>query len=646
MTRYDMIERIGNTYMTSNIEGGEYSYVLEAGSKAKLEQLIGHSVNHFKLDIRFEDDEYVVLVETKQNFVDADEKQLAEYLEEERALHTGKKVICILANTNNDKIKVWKSFVDDEHILEEETVLDTMEHYKSLFDLNKSNDREKVLRNTYALNELLHKKDIAEQLRSQFVGTILLHIKDLVKKIGATKIDEELKTTINNSFALKSEKEIRAGIENTLSELLDGSDNKQKKIELLQRNVLTDQKVRALKKADWIEIIDYILMNIFKFIDTDSSEGQDILNLFFIAFNKYTGKADKNQAFTPDHITEFMCRITEVDRTKRVLDGTCGSASFLVQAMVKELADCRRGNTEAETKRLQKKVKEENIFGIEVEEKAFGLSVTNMLIHGDGNSNIKLGSCFDHKAFIKQADPHIILMNPPYNAKPIGIPAKYKKDWGSAANGKEDATKGLVFVRYFSDVIKEMNEERIKNGEEPKFVKLAVLLPLACAIGTGKLITDEKEALLKDNTLEAVFSLPAEMFYPGASVCACCMLFTLGQPHIKPDGTARSTFFGYCKDDGFVKKKNLGRVEQFDTDGNSKWKAIEEEWLDLFERKASKDGKSAVEKVDAEAEWLCEAYMKTDYTKLTADDFQKTLNNYLAYLIKEGNVYEKDTEGE
>ena len=108
-------------------------------------------------------------------------------------------------------------------------------------------------------------------------------------------------------------------------------------------------------------------MNIFKFIDTDSSEGQDILNLFFIAFNKYTGKADKNQAFTPDHITEFMCRITEVDRTKRVLDGTCGSASFLVQAMVKELADCRRGNTEAETKRLQKKVKEENIertFGI------------------------------------------------------------------------------------------------------------------------------------------------------------------------------------------------------------------------------------------------------------------------------------------
>lgn len=45
-----------------------------------------------------------------------------------------------------------------------------------------------------------------------------------------------------------------------------------------------------------------------------------MLNLFFIAFNKYTGKADKNQAFTPDHITEFMCRLTDVNRSKRVLD--------------------------------------------------------------------------------------------------------------------------------------------------------------------------------------------------------------------------------------------------------------------------------------------------------------------------------------
>lgn len=647
MQRYEIIKIIGENFHTENIENGEYSYVVEAGSKAKLEQCLGRTVRHFKLDIRFEDEDFVVLVETKQNFVDADIEQLKEYLDEERVLHSDKKIICILANTKNNKIKVWKSFIDDSHFLPDETVLDSMEHYKSLFYLNKQNDRERVLKNTYALNELLHKKDIDEVLRSQFVGTLLLHIKDLVKRFESSKIDEALKEEINRALKLMSEAQIIAGIKGTLTELLDGSDNKNKKIELLQKNVLDNQKVKALKQKDWIEIIDSILMDIYKYIDTNSSEGQDILNLFFIAFNKYTGKADKNQAFTPDHITEFMCRLTEVDCSKVVLDGTCGSASFLVQAMVKELADCRNGRTEAQAKILQKKVKENNIYGIEVEEKAFGLSVTNMLIHGDGNSNIQLGSCFDHKEFIKEAAPDIILMNPPYNAKPRSIPNSYKENWGSAKDGKEDPTKGLVFVHYFSDVIKELNAERVKNGKQPKLVKLAVLLPLQCAIGSNNIIPIEKEALLKDNTLEAVFSLPPELFYPGSNSNACCMLFTLGQPHIKPDGTTRSTFFGYCKDDGFVKKKNLGRVEQFikDEKGNftiSKWKEIEAEWLDLFERKAVVDGKSAVEKVNADDEWLCEAYMKTDYTKLTADDFQRTLNNYLSYLVKEGNVYENN----
>lgn len=640
MTRHDMIELIGNEYITSNIEGGEYSYIQEAGSRAKLEKAVGHTISHFKLDLRFEKDDVVVLVETKQSFKQADETQLAEYLEEEKALHKNKKIICILANTNDDKIKVWKSIVDDEHVLSGETVLDRMEHYVSLFDTNKQNDREKVLKNTYDLNELLHKMDIDERLRSQFVGTTLLYLKNLVEKFDDKKIDEGLKKKLDDLWSVMDGKQLRAAIESTLESLLDGSDNKAKKIELLQKNVLNDQKVKKLTITHWIKILDTILMDIYQYIDTNSSEGQDILNLFFIAFNKYTGKADKNQAFTPDHITEFMCRLTEVDRTKRVLDITCGSGSFLVQAMVKELADCYRDKTEDEAKALQEIVKKEHIYGIEVEEKAYGLSTTNMLIHGDGNSNIKFGSCFDCKTFIKEADPDIVLMNPPYNAKPIGIPEKYKKKWGKSKDGKEDPTKGLVFIRYLSDVIAEMNKERENNGEPPKTVKLAVLLPVATAIGSKEVIESEKINMLKNNTLEAVFTLPNEVFYPGASASACCMLFTLGKPHKKTDGTVNETFFGYCKDDGFKKKKNLGRIEQFDENNNSKWKAIEEEWLYLFNNKKAVDGKSSTAIVDGTSEWLCEAYMKTDYSKLCEEDFQQTLNNYLAYLMKEGRIYE------
>lgn len=637
VNRHEMIDRIGKEYLTANIEAGEYSYVQEAGSKEKLEKAVGHAVKHFKLDIRFENNSVAVLIETKQSFTKADEKQLAEYVEEERALHKGIKIIAILANTNNDKIKVWRYFVDDSHLLKEETVLDTMEHYVKLFDTARQNDKERVMKNTYDLNELLHKKDIDEKLRSQFVGTTLLYIKDMVKKTGATRIDDALKDKLDDVWKMMSAEEIRAGIKNTLDNLLDNSENKTKKIELLQKNVLNDQKVKKLKIKDWIEILDTILMDIYRYIDADSSEGQDILNLFFIAFNKYTGKADKNQAFTPDHITEFMCRITDVDRTKVVLDGTCGSGSFLVQAMVKEIADCRRDKTEKEAEELIRQVKEKHIFGIEVEEKAYGLSTTNMLIHGDGNSNIKFGSIFDSKKFIMEAAPDIILMNPPYNAKPIGIPAAYKTTWtAKAKDGKEDPTKGFVFVHFISDVIKELNDLKEKAGKPTKQVKLAVLLPVAAAIGTSDIIEKEKIAMLENNTLEAVFTLPNEIFYPGASACACCMLFTLGKPHSEE----KETFFGYCKDDGFKKKKNLGRVEQFNVDSESLWKKIEKEWLYLFRNHKAEPGKSATVVVNGESEWLCEAYMKTDYNTLKEEDFQRTLNDYLAYLVKEGNIYE------
>lgn len=143
MNRTAIINRVGIEFHTPNIEGGEYSYVQEAGSKEQLIKALGRTPNHFKLDIRFECKDVVVLVETKQNFIKTDELQLAEYLQEERVLHYGKKIIAILANTKNDKIKVWKSAVDDKCLLADETVMDTMEHYVSLFDVNKQNDREK-----------------------------------------------------------------------------------------------------------------------------------------------------------------------------------------------------------------------------------------------------------------------------------------------------------------------------------------------------------------------------------------------------------------------------------------------------------------------------------------------------------------------
>ena len=160
---------------------------------------------------------------------------------------------------------------------------------------------------------------------------------------------------------------------------------------------------------------------------------------------------------------------------------------------------------------------------------------------------------------------------------------------------------------------------------------------MQAAIGNSGDVKIFKKKMLDHYTLDAVFSLPTDMFYPGAAAVACCMIFDLSQKHEKAD---RDTFFGYYKDDKFIKRKGLGRVERTDTDGNSVWIKTKEMWLDLYKNKREVPGLSVMHKVTWKDEWLAEAYMETDYSALTEDNFQKVLNDYLSYLVKEGTVYE------
>ena len=604
MIRADMISTVGREYLTSNIENDEYSYPKAFAAQSLTFNPIRNKAGRAfeKLDIRFVKENVTVLIETKQNFTKADEEQLSAYVEYEKAL-TGNKTVAILANTMNDTVRVWRGVVSDSDLMTKETALRSMDEYVDFYT-SKINDKEKVMQNTYKLNELLHRHSIPEKLRSQFVGTCLL----------------ALKNGLDYSTPSLTAAQIRTRIKEVLEDLLNSDINKAEKLALLNRNVLGDQYVRQLSIAAFREILKFIEDNILPFINDKSTSGQDMLNLFFVTFNKYVGKSDKNQAFTPDHITDFMAKITGVNKHSVVLDPCCGSGSFLVRAMTQALDDCA---TAAE----QDKVKKHQIFGIEFDENVYGLATTNMLIHSDGNSNIRQGSCFVLADWIKEAKPNVILMNPPYNGQRIHLPKSYVDTW--ARDKKEDPSKGLYFVKYIADTLNSINHQ----------AKLAVLLPVACAIGTSGEIARLKREILEENTLDAVFTLPNEIFYPGASASACCMVFKIGTKH--NDISNPDTFFGYYKDDGFKKKKNLGRVEQIDSKtGKSKWAEIEREWIELYRNRRAVDGLSATHKVSGADEWLCEAYMKTDYTKLTEQDFQKTINDYLAYLVKEGHVYE------
>lgn len=604
MIRNDMINTVGRAHLSTNVENDEYSYP-KAFSAVSLPFIpIKNSKGRtFEiLDLRFEKDGVSVLIETKQSFTKADEEQLSAYVEYEKAL-TGNKVIAILANTSNDEIKVWRGVVSEGDFMPKETKLRSIDEYVDFYT-SKINDKEKVMQNTYKLNELLHRHSIPEKLRSQFVGTCLLALKNGLDYLTPTL----------------SAAQVRTRIKEVLEALLNSDLNKAEKLALLNRNVLDNQYVRQLNIASFREILQYIEVNILPFINDKSTSGQDLLNLFFVTFNKYVGKSDKNQAFTPDHITDFMSKITGVNKHSIILDPCCGSGSFLVRAMTQALDDCA---TESE----QDKVKKHQIFGIEFDENIYGLATTNMLIHSDGNSNIRKGSCFALTDWIKEARPNIILMNPPYNGQRIHLPEKYVKTW--AKDKKEDPSKGLYFVKYMADTLNAINHQ----------AKLAVLLPVACAIGTSGEIARLKEEILEENTLDAVFTLPSDIFHPGASASACCMVFKIGTKH--NDASNPDTFFGYCRDDGFKKKKNLGRVEQIDPiTGRSKWLEIEKRWIELYRNRKAEPGSSATHKVNGNDEWLCEAYMKTDYSKLTEQDFQQTINDYLAYLVREGRIYE------
>ncbi len=592
-SRYGIISQIGEEYYVKNIEEGGFSYqkVIER-----------HLTGHYKLDIRFVDtaSNVAVLVETKAaKFKKKDKEQLFDYVKLEQELDSKTKIVAILAGTHDGSLRVWKIANGYDEELEDMQIK-SMKEYVSYFAKININDKSKVLENTKVLNRKLHDNGIKENLRSQFVGTCLLALKNgLVYSHHTTAM-------------------ILAGIKEILGSLLKDSVDRATKIAMLDNKVLQNKDVQNIETKEFRKLLSYIKDQILPYINEASTEGHDILSYFFTTFNKYVNREDKNQAFTPNHIAHFMCKVGNITRNTVILDPTCGSGTFLVQAMAMALSKCKSDQE-------RNHVREHQVYGIEFDDNVYGLATTNMLIHGDGNSNIYNYSCFDDGKKEKDKDVwkiiktsqkqdhnvnfDLVLMNPPYNASKKQVDKEFADSWGKSAT---DPSKGLYFVDYIA--------RKVKRG------RLVTLLPMQAAIGDSIIISGLKRRLLEQNTLDAVFSLPSEMFYPGASSVACCMVFDLGKPHADTD---KETFFGYFKDDGFEKRKGIGRVDVKD-----KWEGIEKMWLDLYDHRTNKPGLSVTRKVTYESEWCAEAYMETDYETLSERDFVDKLRDYASFLIQ------------
>ena len=117
--------------------------------------------------------------------------------------------------------------------------------------------------------------------------------------------------------------------------------------------------------------------------------------------------------------------------------------------------------------------------------------------------------------------------------------------------------------------------------------------------------------------------MPDDLFYP-VGVVTCIMVFEANKPN-----RGLKTWFGYFKDDGFEKRKHLGRI-----DAKNRYGLKRTQLLDAYRNLDEIPGFSVRQEVGVDDEWCAEAYMETDYSKLTDNDFINTLRKYSGFLVE------------
>jgi len=491
-------------------------------------------------------------------------------------------IIVAVSGTKKESMKVdtfyWMKGQENYSIINKakDIILEPINYIKLIKGekLQKEYSLEEIRETALEMHENLRQIKVSEKHKPIFIAGILIALEN-----------EEFSSEYSSCTTFNS---VIKKLNSAIEEVLINSDIKKDKIDNIKnafRIIGSNEKLKGIPLGHKNSITWYIeqLEIKIKPMMNYSDMTIDALGVFYHEFVKYSGGDGSGLGIvlTPQHLTEFMCDVAGVNKYSRVVDICCGSGSFLVTAMSKMFK-------EANPKEIIK-IKYEGLYGVELDVELFTLAIANMIIRKDGKSNIFHGDCFNKsiKAELKAKNLTIGLMNPPYS--------------------QEDVSE-LEFVENLLDIL-------VPGGTA------VVVVPMSCAIGTK--FKYVRERLFKKHTLKAVFSMPDDIFYPtGTNVCV--MTWEANTPH----DSEQETFFGYYKDDGFVKRKNVGRIDAYE-----KWEMIKAEWLKLYRNRDVKDGLSARKCVKHTDEWLCEAYMKTDYSKLTQDDFSNIVRKYLSYLV-------------
>lgn len=173
------------------------------------------------------------------------------------------------------------------------------------------------------------------------------------------------------------------------------------------RKILNEKNEELKQKTPLKHFAEEIQDKIFPSI---SNVKADILGYFYGEFIKYSGDGQKlGVVLTPKHITELFCDLLDIKPSDKIFDPCCGTGSFLIAGMnhmIEQVSD----------EKIKTKIKQNNIHGIESREDMFSIATTNMILRGDGKSNLELAN-FLHKEpkDLRKENYTIGLMNPPYS---------------------------------------------------------------------------------------------------------------------------------------------------------------------------------------------------------------------------------------
>ena len=303
---------------------------------------------------------------------------------------------------------------------------------------------------------------------------------------------------------------------------------------------------------------------------------------------------------TPAYVATLLARLARVDKDSYVWDFATGSAGLLVAAMNEMLNDAKnRIKSPDEFARKSAAIKANQLLGLEILSEVYMLAILNMILMGDGSSNILNKDSlkeFNGNYGFGKADEKFpadaFVLNPPYSAP---------------GNGMVFVEKALSMMRRgYAAII-------IQNSA-----------------GSGK-ATEYNKRILKHSTLLASIKMPIDLFIGKSSVQTNIYVFRVGETHQKDD-TVKFIDFSV---DGYTRtNRKKASCNLRDTDHA---KERYQELVDLVRFGKAKlnilTEKEYYEgTIDPEngADWNQTAPIDT---KPTLEDFKKTVSDYLAWEV-------------